>query len=199
MMIMRTDEYEELKKVFEEQINAITSRYSNDGCLPKDERLYEVAKELTYLMRMYSDKINYDNCLFSIDTNTNTINVDFVNSKDEILTLSKLNDNHKLGEVVSKVQTRLVEYIQENYDKYDIQDNREYMYTIIEEKAYDIGLDIVANQYTTRANEIESIIDIVCKEIDYDEFDDLFDDILHYSSNIEDKLADLGMSQKDFI
>lgn len=194
-----TDKVTTFTETLNKQLSKISSDYLSlgDKYESRKDLLYDTAKELIQFMRQYGDIIDIEKCLFSIDATSGAVSVDFDNS--DVLTISKLRDKYVLGEVSNKLQSKLIEYIQENYDKYDILWNREYMYSIIEEKSYDIGMDLIKKEYKTRPEEQEDIVETICKEIDYDEFDDLFEDMINYSSSIEDKLADLGMSQKDFI
>ena len=114
------------------------------------------------------------------------------------ITLENVDDI--IDKLIDDVQSKTIEFIQENYDKYDIKEYKEYMYQIISEKAWDIAEKILKNKYTINNDcDIDDIVNKIVKELDISMFDDVLSDILNYSPRVEDKLADIGMSQKDFI
>lgn len=110
----------------------------------------------------------------------------------------------KIGraKLVPETEERLENYIQENFDRYYIQEHGEYICQIIEEKAYDIIEEVLEDareQYNIADEKIDDIVETIFKEIDFDSLYELVDDIEDAPITMEEKLADIGMSISDFI
>jgi hypothetical protein len=102
--------------------------------------------------------------------------------------------------LVPTTEERLEEYIQENYDRYIIGEYGSYVYQMIQQKAYDIASEVVEEakeDYTIDDEDI--VIESIMEEIDFDSLYDLIEDILHAPITMEEKLADVGMSMRDFL
>lgn len=97
-------------------------------------------------------------------------------------------------------EEKLEEYIYEHFDRCDILEMGTYIYQIIREKAYDIIIEILdeAKEDYIIDNE-EQVVDVIIENIDFDSLYELVDDIVHAPQTMEEKLAEVGMSQKDFL
>ena len=101
---------------------------------------------------------------------------------------------------VPNAEEKIEEYIYENFDKYDILEMQEYIYQVIQEKAYDIVTEMLEDakedyDITNEDDVIETIID----NINFDSLYEIVDEIIHSPRTMEEKLADVGMSYKDFL
>lgn len=120
-------------------------------------------------------------------------------------TISAVNIEEMIDEITDSVQGKTIEYIQENFDKHDIQEYHGYMYQVIAEKASEITEQILEDNYNLGSSlalfdyDSDAIINDVMKNLDYSVFDDAIEDIVNQSSSLSDKLADIGMSYNDFI
>lgn len=99
-----------------------------------------------------------------------------------------------------KAEERMEEYIQDNYDRNTIQDYGHHIYQIIQEKTCNIVSDIVdmlEEEYVIPDK--DAIIEIIIDEIDFNSLYEIADSILDAPISFEDRLAEVGMSIKDFI
>lgn len=101
---------------------------------------------------------------------------------------------------VPATEERMEEYIMNNYDRYDIQEYGSYIYQMIQEKAYDFASEVVneaEDEYII--SDEDAVIETIMEEIDFDSLYDLVEDILNAPITMEEKLADIGMSMRDFL
>lgn len=102
--------------------------------------------------------------------------------------------------LVPTTEERLEGYIQDNYDRYIVHEYGSYIYQMIQEKAYDIASEVVEEakeDYDIRDE--EAVIDAILEEVDFDSLYDLVEDILHAPITMEERLAEVGMSIRDFL
>lgn len=102
--------------------------------------------------------------------------------------------------LVPTTEERLEGYIQDNYDRYIVQEYGTYIYQMIQEKAYDIASEIIEeakDEYDIQDE--DAVIEAIIEEIDFDSMYELVEDILHAPITMEEKLADVGMSIRDFL
>lgn len=100
---------------------------------------------------------------------------------------------------ITDAEEKIEEYIKDHFDKYDILDDIDYVYQTICEKAYDIVeeiLDDVTDDYDICDK--DSIIDTIIQNIDFNSLYETVDDILCSPRTMEEKMADVGMSERDF-
>lgn len=139
----------------------------------------------------------YDNMGNIVKTYENTMNtVDFDYHYRTILTKRAIS-----RQLVPTTEERLEGYIQDNYDRYTVHEYGSYIYQMIQEKAYDFASEVVEetkNDEYIIDNE-ESVVDTIMQEIDFDSLYDLVEDILHAPITMEEKLAEVGMSIRDFL
>lgn len=110
-----------------------------------------------------------------------------------------LNDKH-IASFVSTTEERIEEYIQYDFDKYHIIDLGSYVYQHIQEKVYDIATEVVQEmEKDFEITDEDSVVEKIVKEIDFESLYDLVEDILHAPVTMEEKLAEVGMSMKDFL
>lgn len=112
------------------------------------------------------------------------------------LTVSNI-ENTKL---VSRTEEKIEDYIQDNYDRYIIREYGSYIYEKIQEQAYEITCKVVedAKEYYDIQDE-DAIVEAIMELIDFDMLYELVEDILYAPVSMEEKLADVGMSIKDFL
>ena len=151
-------------------------------------RMMHLAKQLGY-----TDMLQGLN--LSIDFNTSSVKAQYVGRQ----CIDSSNIDKHLDVLVDKAQERVIEYIQEHYDKYDIQEHQSYMYQIITDKSYDIIIALLDKDYEVNDNDFDSIVEQIQGELDFAEFYEVVDDILHAAMTMEEKLAEVGMSYQDFI
>ena len=102
--------------------------------------------------------------------------------------------------LVPITEERLEDYIQDNYDRYNIKEYGSYIYQVIQEKAYDIASEVVEEAKDDYIiDDEEKIIDVILENIDFDSLYELVENILHAPITMEDKLAEVGMSIADFL
>ena len=190
------DEFMAFKGKLVDKIADVSKHYLEDDAVLSDRRrhdmLFDVSRELLHLMDAYN--VSLDDIAVHYSPTDGQVSVDFIDGNTKKLTLEH---QKEISEISDTVQTKLLEYIPEHYSIYDIEEYKEYMYSIIREKACDIGIDILEEEYVVKKEDFDDIVELICESIDYDEFDDLFRDMKRRT--IEDKLSDLGMSYKDFI
>lgn len=151
-------------------------------------RMMHLAKQLGYTDMLQSLNL-------SVDFNTSSVKAQYVGRQ----CIDSSNIDKHLDVLVDKVQERVIEYIQEHYDKYDVQEHQSYMYQIITDKSYDIIIALLDEDYEVNDNDFDSIVEQIQGELDFAEFYEVVDDILHTAMTMEEKLAEVGMSYQDFI
>lgn len=151
-------------------------------------RMMHLAKQLGY-----TDMLQRLN--LSVDFNTSSVKAQYVGGQR----IDSSNIDKHLDVLVDKAQERVIEYIQGHYDKYDIQEHQSYMYQIITDKSYDIIIALLDEDYEVNDNDFDSIVEQIQGELDFAEFYEVVDDILHTAMTMEEKLAEVGMSYRDFI
>ena len=162
---------------------------------------------MTTYKKMHDDLIkvlssNYSN--YSLDNNCLTIHYDGNDNVTDIeynypIILTKNN----VINLISKIEEELEEYIYDTFDRDYIQEYGSYVYSVFNEKSYDIIKNVIVNQskYILPPNEnnLEEIIDIAFNAIDFDYFYRLIDDIPNQPITMEEKMKEVGMSYKDFL
>ena len=162
---------------------------------------------MTTYKKMQDDLIkvlssNYSN--YSLDNNCLTIHYDANDNVTDIeydypIILTKNN----VINLISKIEEELEEYIYDTFDRDYIQEYGSYVYSVFNEKSYDIIKNVIVNQskYILPPNEdnLEEIIDIAFNAIDFDYFYRLIDDIPNQPITMEEKMEEVGMSYKDFL
>lgn len=105
--------------------------------------------------------------------------------------------------LVPETEERTEEYIKDNCDRYMIDEyGASYIYQIIQEKAYEFASEIIEEakeDYIINEGEEDSFIDSIIEEVDFDSLYELIDDIQQAPITMEDKLAEVGMSIRDFL
>ncbi len=105
------------------------------------------------------------------------------------------------GQYVSQVEERLEEFLLDNYDRYEIVEYGHYIYDVIQEKAYEIASEIIEKlkDEVSFNDTDEIIIEAMLAEVDFESLYDVVDDILNAPITMEEKLAEVGMSYRDFL
>ena len=151
------------------------------------------------------DAIKYYNIAYKIglDDSDNMV-IKYYNEfslKSEVVTFEKELESRN---IIDEVENLLKDYVLEHFNRYDIQEMGSCIYNVADEKAYDLLCNYIdelhENYYfdeeyydvNNYAEKYYGDIDIYC-------IDEIIDDILNASVTMEEKLADVGMSIKDFL
>lgn len=112
----------------------------------------------------------------------------------------ELTKDNVVEKMMKYVEEAIEKYIYDTFDRYYIKEHGPYVYSTLTEKAYDIVEDIITNQdeYMIVCNESE-LIDVLFEAIDLNYFYEIIDDIPNQPITMEEKMADAGMSYKDFL
>ena len=120
--------------------------------------------------------------------------------KSEVVTFEKELESK---DIVDEVENLLKDYILEHFNRYDIQEIGSYIYNIADEKAYDLLCNYIDKLHEDYDFEEEYDVDNYAKkyygDIDIYCINEIIDDILNAPVTMEEKLADVGMSIKDFL
>ena len=114
-----------------------------------------------------------------------------------------LKDEIKSISIVDNVENKILDYIYEK-DKYFIQDTGSYIYSLIDDKIYEFSQSIIQemlkDNYTLPYGKTEDdVISEIISFIDMSIIYEAIDEILNAPITMEEKLAEVGMSIKDFI
>lgn len=142
----------------------------------------------SYYVNSYNYTFNYVNNVY------NDYSITFTEPK-EILTPENVTDTSLVLDTEEKIE----EYIYDHYDKYDILEMKEYVYSIIQDKAYDIIEQILedAKDDYDIINK-DKVAEVIFNNIDFSSLCEIIDNIADAPVTIEEKLADVGMSERDF-
>lgn len=95
------------------------------------------------------------------------------------------------------------EYILEHYDRYKLQEDGSYVYQQVSDEVYQHIKDSIVEQYDFSDGEwdmmYDALADIVYERVNFEHIWEAIDEILNASTNMEEKLAEVGMSISDFI
>lgn len=96
----------------------------------------------------------------------------------------------------------LEEYIQGNFDKDYIQECGSYIYQKIQDQAYDFAYKVIEEAekdcYMNAVDE-DSLVEHIMDNIDFNSLYDLIENISQAPITMEEKLSEIGMSNKDFL
>ena len=142
--------------------------------------------DLIKITSTYSNLSNYSNIIenFIIDENY----------------YQELNQDNVVEKMMKYVENNIEEYIYNTFDRYYIQEHGSYVYSILIEKIYEIIKDVIITQdeYIITCDKSQ-LIDILFEAIDLNYFYEIIDDIPNQPITMEEKMADVGMSYKDFL
>ena len=153
-------------------------------------------------------KNDYENKYYSIaykiglDNSDNMVieYYDEFSMKSEVVTFEKELESK---DIVDEVENLLKDYVLEHFNRYDIQEIGSYIYNIADEKAYDLLCNYIDKLHEDYDFEEEYDVDNYAKkyygDIDIYCINEIIDDILNAPVTMEEKLADVGMSIKDFL
>lgn len=112
----------------------------------------------------------------------------------------ELTKDNVVEKMMKYVEEAIEKYIYDTFDRYYIKEHGSYVYSMLTEKAYEITEDIITNQdeYMIVCNESE-LIDVLFEAIDLNYFYEIIDDIPNQPITMEEKMADIGVSYKDFL
>jgi len=139
-----------------------------------DETLYTIVNDV---MGNYTIKTTYD----------------YQKSELTVANISKTN-------LISISEERLIEYIEMNFSREYIRESGSYIYQVIHEKAYELivkTLDDHKDDYLYE--DTDALAEAIFEQMDFEYVYDIIDNILEQPVTMEEKLADIGMSQKDFL
>lgn len=189
--------YQEIMEIMQTEITKISQEFiGQPNTIEQQERIRERMIRLAHSLGGHVDILDSMHYAVNIDDLTGLVSVD---TKSEYECVDKDNLHVYLDKLVDKAQERVIEYIQDHYDKYDIQEYQEYMYQIITDKSYDIIIALLDEDYYIEDEDFDFIVEQVQGELDFAEFYEVVDDILHTAMTTEEKLAEVGMSYRDFL
>lgn len=112
----------------------------------------------------------------------------------------ELTKDNVVEKMMRYVEEAIEKYIYDTFDRYYIQEYGSYVYSMLTEKAYEITEDIITNQdeYMIICDK-DTLIDVLFEAIDLNYFYGIIDDIPNQPITMEEKMADVGMSYKDFL
>ena len=123
--------------------------------------------------------------------------------KSEVVTFEKELESRN---IIDEVENLLKDYVLEHFNRYDIQEMGSCIYNIADEKAYDLLCNYInelhENYYFDEEYEeydVDNYAEKYYEDIDIYCIDEIIDDILNAPVTMEEKLADVGMSIKDFL
>ena len=154
------------------------------------------------------DAIKYYNIAYKIglDDSDNMV-IKYYNEfslKSEVATFEKELESRN---IIDEVENLLKDYVLEHFNKYDIQEMGSCIYNVADEKAYDLLCNYIdelhENYYFDEEYDEEYDVNNYAEkyygDIDIYCIDEIIDDILNAHVTMEEKLADVGMSIKDFL
>ena len=154
------------------------------------------------------DAIKYYNIAYKIglDDSDNMV-IKYYNEfslKSEVITFEKELESRN---IIDEVENLLKDYVLEHFNRYDIQEMGSCIYNVADEKAYDLLCNYInelhENYYFDEEYDEEYDVDNYAekyyRDIDIYCIDEIIDDILNAPVTMEEKLADVGMSIKDFL
>lgn len=176
---------------------------------------YEVSvTDLTYAYTTSSSTNKYT---------LNTLNVwhetsEFDVKQKDTSVMIDINRITKVTHLITRIEEKIIDYVYEHFNNY-INDDIAYICQDIQEKSYEIvyGLlesedgyvfDYIEDDYMDNYigdyiddydSSVEQLTDLILKEIDFNSIYDLVDELSKQPITMEEKLADIGMSQRDFL
>ena len=151
------------------------------------------------------DAIKYYNIAYKIglDDSDNMV-IKYYNEfslKSEVVTFEKELESRN---IIDEVENLLKDYVLEHFNKYDIQEMGSCIYNVVDEKAYDLLCNYIdelhENYYFDEEEyDVDNYAEKYYEDIDIYCIDEIIDDILNTPVTMEEKLADVGMSIKDFL
>ena len=121
--------------------------------------------------------------------------------KSEVVTFEKELESRN---IIDEVENLLKDYVLEHFNRYDIQEMGSCIYNVADEKAYDLLCNYIdelhENYYFDEEEyDVDNYAEKYYGDIDIYCIDEIIDDILNAPVTMEEKLADVGMSIKDFL
>lgn len=108
-----------------------------------------------------------------------------------------------VDKVLDSIEDEIEDFIYNNFDRYYIQEVGECIYSVLTEKAYEITEKVITEQENydlpSEQKMIEEIIEVAYNAINFTNMYEIIDDILNQPITMEEKLAEVGMSYKDFL
>ena len=151
------------------------------------------------------DAIKYYNIAYKIglDDSDNMV-IKYYNEfslKSEVVTFEKELESRN---IIDEVENLLKDYVLEHFNRYDIQEMGSCIYNVADEKAYDLLCNYIdelhENYYFDEEEyDVDNYAEKYYGDIDIYCIDEIIDDILNTPITMEEKLADVGMSIKDFL
>lgn len=125
---------------------------------------------------------------------------DFLKDIPDMPQKKKLATYHEAEIIAERIEEYGREYILEHYDKYDIQEKGSFIYQKVSDKLHDYLSKLLLEEYDFDDEVIyESLADDIFDSINFSSIWEVIDDIIQAPVTMEDKLKDVGMSEKDFL
>ena len=117
-----------------------------------------------------------------------------------VLTIEEMENSAMANILVSAIENELEEYIYDNFDRYELIEYGSYIYSVIQEKAYEfIGKAVDKAKEEYDIEDEDKYVDGLFEAIDFDSLYDMVDDVINAPMTTEEKLAEIGMSYRDFL
>lgn len=114
-----------------------------------------------------------------------------------------LTTDNVVDKVLDSIEDEIEDFIYNNFDRYYIQEAGECIYSVLTEKAYEITEKVITEQENydlpSEQKMVEEIIEVAYNAINFTNMYKIIDDILNQPITMEEKLAEVGMSYKDFL
>lgn len=114
-----------------------------------------------------------------------------------------LTTDNVVDKVLDSIEDEIEDFIYNNFDRYYIQEAGECIYSVLTEKAYEITEKVITEQENydlpSEQKMVEKIIEVAYNAINFTNMYEIIDDILNQPITMEEKLAEVGMSYKDFL
>ena len=164
------------------------------------EQAPTIYTNLDDMENMMTSIFNIDETLYQVVSDTMshyTIKAKYHYSQVEKLTIENISKTN----LISITEERLIEYVETSFTVDYIRESGSYIYQVIQEKAYEIAMQTLDNHKDDYDfnDDTDALAEAIFEHVDFDYIYDIIDNIIVQPSTIQEKMADIGMSQQDFL
>lgn len=190
-------------KIMEQMLNAINQL--TDSYIGEPDTVHtrkEISKSIDNIVALYQNALNslgYSVGIQYPDMNSLEVQFNPIQYETECV-FSEINEEtlSKTG-IVKCIEEKVEDYILSHFDKWYIKEQGTYIYQIIEDIVSSTIQDVIEKDLSYDEKDEEKIFDMLYSTIDFEYFYELVEDISKAPVTMQEKLADLGMSEKDFL
>lgn len=175
-----------------------------------DERQKDFANLMRNIIDTMADSANVPPQLIEVNSMKDFINGAFnaITSFTDVLTgmtvtKKKAATDNETDMLAEDARNWGYDYILEHYDRYDIQDMGSWIYQVVSDEVYQYIRDVIINEYDFSDDDwdmmYDALADIVYSRVDFSYVWDAIDVVLNAPQTMEEKLAEVGMSVRDFL